>query len=432
MLCRLRLFSVRLLPFGALLGTCKNQNPISVNWKEMKTIHMHRVERALLQNYGWLPFAIAPLPIAFDALPPPPSFCPPPPVWCAPGDMQKSKSDLCQLKRNEHDTYAQNRESGTAEICMVTFCCCSSSTCRPASTCPAQPPSKAGGASPRAGERHHGVGKADWSTETDRTGRGAAHHAGPRGTPERHAAGHNQSTGTGAKQQRPPGAANPGSAHNTQRTTAPERVRGNTKPTHHKRHPRMAGYKRSAQTQAHTPRHTSQEWRGAAKLRAQTHTPTPHTRARGGRVQEERARKRRHTRTHQPGVAGSSQNPSQSAHTHAAHPSQEWRVTGGARKQTHTHPNTPARSGGGSRNPSQRSHTHTAHPSQEWRGTFRARTQTRTTHHRSRERRGAAETGAQTHTRTPHSPARSGAVQAECASKHTHTPTPKPGLAGRS
>ena len=41
---------------------------------------------------------------------------------------------------------------------------------RPASACPAQPPSKAGGASPRGGERHHGVGKADRSTESDRTG----------------------------------------------------------------------------------------------------------------------------------------------------------------------------------------------------------------------------------------------------------------------
>ena len=129
MLCRLRLLSVRLLSFRALLATCKKQNLISVNWKEMNTVRMHRIERALLQNVSWLPFAVAPHPPAFDALPPPPSFCPPPPVRCAPGDMQKTKSDLRQLEGNEHDTYAQNRESGTAEICMVTFCCCSSSTC---------------------------------------------------------------------------------------------------------------------------------------------------------------------------------------------------------------------------------------------------------------------------------------------------------------
>ena len=99
---------------------------------------------------------------------------------------------------------------------------------RPASVCPAQPPSKAWGPSPRGGETHHGVGKADRSTESDRTGRGAAHHAGPRGTPERHAAGQNQGTQTGAKPQWPPGAANPESAHNTQRTTAQEQVPRNT------------------------------------------------------------------------------------------------------------------------------------------------------------------------------------------------------------
>ena len=99
---------------------------------------------------------------------------------------------------------------------------------RPDSACPAQPPSKAGGASPRGGERHHGVGKADWSTESDQTGRGAPQHAGPPGTPERHATAHNQGTRTGAKQQRPPGAANPESAHNTQRTTAQEQVPSNT------------------------------------------------------------------------------------------------------------------------------------------------------------------------------------------------------------
>ena len=90
---------------------------------------------------------------------------------------------------------------------------------RPASACPAQPPSKAGGASPRGWQRHHGFGKANRSPEGDRTERDAVHQAGPRSTPERHAAGHNQDTRTGAKQRRPPGAANPESAHNTQRTT---------------------------------------------------------------------------------------------------------------------------------------------------------------------------------------------------------------------
>ena len=101
---------------------------------------------------------------------------------------------------------------------------------QPAAACPAQPPSKSGSKSPRGGKRHHGVRKADRSTESNWTRTGAAQHAGPRGTPARHAAGHNQVTGTVAKQQRPPGAANSDSAHNTQRTTAHEQVPGNTAP----------------------------------------------------------------------------------------------------------------------------------------------------------------------------------------------------------
>ena len=48
----------------------------------------------------------------------------------------------------------------------------------PASTCPAQLPSKSRGASPRDGERHHGVGKANQSTESDQTRQGAEHQRG--------------------------------------------------------------------------------------------------------------------------------------------------------------------------------------------------------------------------------------------------------------
>ena len=98
---------------------------------------------------------------------------------------------------------------------------------RPASACPAQLPSKSGGKGPWDEERHHGVGKADRSTKSYRTQRGAAHHAGPRGTPERHAAGHNHGTRTGARQQRSPGAANPDSAHHNHMTTAEEQHRRN-------------------------------------------------------------------------------------------------------------------------------------------------------------------------------------------------------------
>ena len=101
---------------------------------------------------------------------------------------------------------------------------------QPACACPARPPSKAGGDDPRVGESHHGVRKANRSTERNRTGRGAAHHAGPRGTPERHAAGHNHGTRACAKQQWPPGAANPDSARHNHMTTARKAMPSNTQP----------------------------------------------------------------------------------------------------------------------------------------------------------------------------------------------------------
>ena len=156
---------------------------------------------------------------------------------------------------------------------------------RPASACPAQPPSNAGDASPRAGESHHGVRKAHRSTESDRTRRGALHRAGRPGTPEGHAAGHNQGTRTCAKKHRPPGAANRGGSHNTQRTTAQVQVPGSTKPTHR--------------------------------------TPQP----RSGGAQAERAHKHTPTLTMQQGVAGHNRNPGPITHTHATHPSKEWRGT---------------------------------------------------------------------------------------------------------
>ena len=150
----------------------------------------------------------------------------------------------------------------------------------------------------------------------------------------------------------------------------------------------LAGYKRNRHTSTHTPQHPSQEWRGAAETRAQTHTPTPHTPASSGSGQAERANQHTHTPTPRPGVAGPSRNPSPSTHTHAAHPSQEWRGTGGARTPTPTPQD----------------------PSQEWRG--------------------AAKTGAHTHTPTPHTRARRAGVQGERPHQHAHTPTPQPGEAG--
>ena len=120
------------------------------------------------------------------------------------------------------------------------------------------------------------------------------------------------------------------------------------------------------------------------------HTPTPHTPARSGRVQAERAHKHTQAPTAQPGVAGRSRNPSPRTHTRTAHPSQEWRGTSGAATQVHTGPNNTATSG-------------RAQPKPEPK-----------------------------HTPTPHSPTWSGGVQAGRAHKHTQAPTPQLGVAGRS
>ena len=71
-----------------------------------------------------------------------------------------------------------------------------------------------------------------------------------------------------------------------------------TEPGHTHAHrtpgPGVAGYKQSGHTSTHRPQHPSQEWRGAAKTRAQAHTPTELTPARSGGVQAERARKDTH------------------------------------------------------------------------------------------------------------------------------------------
>ena len=195
--------------------------------------------------------------------------------------------------------------------------------------------------------------------------------------------------------------------------------------------PGSAGCKRSAHTSTDTAQHPSQEWRGAAETRAQTHTPKPHTPARRGGVQEEHAHQHTHSPTPQPGVAGRIQNPSQNTHTHTAHPSQEWTGTRGAHTRAHTQPKTPARSGGAQPKPEPK-HTHPHRAPQP--GVVgckqSADTSTHTAQHPSQKWRGAAETRAQTHTPTPRTPTRSGGVQAESAHEHTHRPTLQPGVAG--
>ena len=71
--------------------------------------------------------------------------------------------------------------------------------------------------------------------------------AGPRGTLERHAAGHNHGTRTGARQQRPPGTANPGSARNTRQTAAREKVPRTPEPPRPHTAPTARGKRASAE-----------------------------------------------------------------------------------------------------------------------------------------------------------------------------------------
>ena len=150
-------------------------------------------------------------------------------------------------------------------------------------------------------------------------------------------------------------------------------------------------------------------------------------------MQAERAHQHTHTPTAQPGVGGRSRNPSPNTHTHGAHPSQEWRGASGARTRAHTHPNIPARGGGAQPKPEPK-HTHPRRaPQPGVAGCKRsAHTSTHTAQHPSWKWRGAAETCAQTHKPTARTPARSGKVHTEPPHQHTDSPTPQPGVAGRS
>ena len=102
---------------------------------------------------------------------------------------------------------------------------------------PCSRPVKLGATAPLVGGRHHGDGKANWSTESDRTGRGAAHRHGA----TRHAREERRRPQARHKEQRPPGAANSGSAHNTRPSTAREKVPRTAKPQPRTPHPQPFG-----------------------------------------------------------------------------------------------------------------------------------------------------------------------------------------------
>ena len=100
---------------------------------------------------------------------------------------------------------------------------------RPASA-PHSRPVKPGATAHGLGEGTTATGKRTRAPRATGPDEARRTNAGPRGTPEMHATCHNHVTGRGAKQQRPPGAANPDSAHHNHTTTAHEEVASNTQP----------------------------------------------------------------------------------------------------------------------------------------------------------------------------------------------------------
>ena len=259
----------------------------------------------------------------------------------------------------------------------------------PAFACPAQPPSRAGGASPRvvkgttASEKPTGAPRAAAPDEARRTTRG--HQARQRGTPPSTTKAHGQvpsnngnrvaqtlaaTTGRNEPrhQKRCQATPNPHTPNASQETRGTSRARtqahthrhtparsgaAQPKPEPKRTHPQrtaqpgVVAYKRRAHTNTHEPQHPSQEWWGAAETQARAHTPTPHTPVKSGVAQPKPQLKRTHPhRTAQPGVVGYRR----SAHTNThelQHPSQEWRGAAETRARAHTPPaHSPARIGG--------------------------------------------------------------------------------------
>ena len=89
---------------------------------------------------------------------------------------------------------------------------------------PRSHPVKPGATAPGVGEGTTATGKPTGAPRATGPDEERRTNPGPRGTPDRHAARHNHGRRTGAKPQRPPGALNPGSAHNTRRTAARDKV----------------------------------------------------------------------------------------------------------------------------------------------------------------------------------------------------------------
>ena len=109
---------------------------------------------------------------------------------------------------------------------------------------------------------------------------------------------------------------------------------------------------------------------------------------------------------------------------HTTNASQEWQGTSRARTQAHTHPGTPARSGGAQPKPEPK-RTHPHRTSQPGVAGYKrsAHTNTHKPQHPNQEWRRGAQTRVGANTPTAHTPARGGGAQAERAHKHAHPNT---------
>ena len=220
------------------------------------------------------------------------------------------------------------------------------------------------------------------------------------------------------------------------------------KHTHPNTPARIGGVKAKLRTQTHTPRTPNrmgrvqaerahkhkypnspgQEWRGAAETQTQAHTPTPHSRARIGRVQAEGAQK--HTQPNTPARIGGAQANPKPKDTHP-HRTPEPGLAGYRRSvptDTPQHPSQDWQGESQTRNPD----AHTTNPKQDGRGTGGARTQTHTLEDPMARNGGAQQKHEPKHTH-PHRTAGPGLVGYRRSERtNTHTPTPQPGLPGRS
>ena len=181
----------------------------------------------------------------------------------------------------------------------------------------------------------------------------------------------------------------------------------------------MPGCKRGTHTNAHTPQWPNQEWRSTAETQAEH--AHPHRTSQPRRTGYKRGTQT-HTLPNTPARSGGARLQPWHQHTllHRI-PARRCRGPGGVRTQTHTHPNTSPRSTRAQLKPEQK-HTHphrTPDP-----GTVGYRQSAHTTTH-ARTKNGGKRAETQAQPQTPQTPARKGRAKRQPVPKHSH-PGPEP------